>query len=80
MNIILECYTCRKEQAAEVNQEPSLAVELCEIADSIGWKSLLNFRTCKAYVFCCDECYNKQFTRSGNLRKKMFRLPKGKNI
>lgn len=80
MNIILECYTCRKEQAAEVNQEPSLAVELCGIADSIGWKSLLNFRTYKAYVFCCDECYNKQFTRSGNLRKKMFRLPKGKNI
>lgn len=36
MNIILECYTCQKEQAVEVNKEPSLAVELCGIADSIG--------------------------------------------
>lgn len=51
MNISLECYTCRKEQAVEVNQPPTLAVELCGIADAIGWKSLINLRTGKAYVF-----------------------------
>lgn len=80
MNIILQCYTCRKEQAVEVNKEPSLAVELCGIADSIGWKSLLNLRTGKAYVFCCDECHNEQFTRSGKLKKRMVRKPKGASI
>ena len=80
MNIILECYTCRKEQAVEVNQAPSLAVELCGIADAIGWKSLINLRTGKAYVFCCDECHNEQFTRSGKLKKRMVRKPKGASI
>ena len=79
MNIILKCYTCRKEQAVDVNQEPTMAIELCVIADAVGWKSLLNFRTGKAYVFCCDECYSKQFTRSGQLKKRMFRLSK-KNL
>ena len=80
MNIILQCYTCRKEQAVEVKKEPSLAVELCGIADSIGWKSLLNLRTGKAYVFCCDDCHDKQFTSSGNLKKRMIRNPKGATI
>ena len=70
----------RKEQAIEVCQEPSLAVELCGIVDAIGWKSLLNLRTGKAYVFCCDECHNKQFTHSGQLKKKMFRQPKGAKL
>ena len=80
MNISLECYTCRKEQAVEVNQPPTLAVELCGIADAIGWKSLINLRTGKAYVFCCDECHDKQFTRSGTLKKRMVRAAKGVTV
>lgn len=80
MNITLECYTCRQEQSVEVIREPVMAIELCNIADAIGWKSLLNLRTGKAYVFCCDECHNKQFTHSGNLKKRMVRNPKGATI
>lgn len=78
MDIILECYTCRKEQAVEVTQQPFMAIELCGIADAIGWKSLMNARTGRAYVFCCDCCLDKQYTRSGSIRKRMIRYPKEK--
>lgn len=72
--ITLVCATCGRAQGLEITKSIEFGFELCKIAKDAGWYPVIDFNFNRTIVFCCEDCYKKQLTKSGRLRKRLIKI------
>lgn len=76
IGITLVCSTCDEIISVEVSRLPQFSFELYEIAKKVEWFPVVDIGGMRTAIFCCEECYKKQLTKNGRLRKRFLRIPK----
>lgn len=79
MVIALKCCTCGRAKLVNVPYAPTLGVELCQMANAVGWKYVIDTDYNRTLVFCSQECIDVQKTRKGTIRKYLIRKTKRRN-
>lgn len=74
--ITLLCPTCGKEQGLIITRQILFGFELCKIAKDAGWYPIIDFNYNRTIVFCHEDCYKKQLTKKGTIRRRLIRASK----
>lgn len=75
-HIKLKCCTCGETKEIIVEREPRFGFEFHEIVKNAGWYPAFDLNNCRTLCFCEKDCYKKQLTKSGTIRKRLLYIPK----
>lgn len=74
--ITLKCCTCDEIKDIIVQRKPEFGFEFYGMISKSGWYPVLDLNYSRTLCFCSEECYKKQLTKSGLVRKRLLHIPK----
>ena len=72
----IRCCTCGDMKTISVTRQPEFSFEFYPVIKEAGWFPALDLNYGRTLCFCSEQCYKKQLTKKGIIRKRLIHVEK----